>query len=99
MKPFQDPHFTVWNVIFSAIGAAIFWGRWGKNKLRPFFLADFIDLLPANEKTKDLISFLLFVALGCVVTVGVVQPTNVPQAFSGGLGWTGLAGQVTKKGV
>jgi hypothetical protein len=87
---FQIPHFGFWNVIFTAIGAAVYWGKAGRTKLRAYYLSDLIAKLPINENARAVLEFLVFVALGSLVGVAVVQPLNPTQAITAGLGWTGL---------
>ncbi len=87
---FQIPHFGFWNVIFTAVGASVFWGTWGRTKLKPYVLADWIALLPVDVKWQCAIEFTVFIALGCLVGIAVVQPTTATQALTAGFGWTGL---------
>lgn len=86
----QAPPFTFWNVVYTAIGAAIFWGKWGRHRLRPYGLAWIIEQVIKNERWQSGIEFLVFIILGCVVGIGIVQPTSAMQALTAGFGWTGL---------
>jgi hypothetical protein len=85
---FDAPSFTFWNVVYTAIGASVFWSTWGRTKLKTFVLPDLVRYLPW-KRWHPLIEFVLFIALGCVVGVGVTNPTNPRQAITAGLGWTG----------
>ena len=85
---FNNPHFTVWNIVYTAIGAAVFWGVWGRTKLKPYILSDVIELLPW-KKYHPLLEFLMFLIIGCVVGIGFADPTNPRQALTAGFGWTG----------
>jgi len=87
---FQAPSFTFWNVVFTAIGAAVFWGKFGRGRLRAYLLSDLLNLFPWNPSWRAAAEFLLFVALGCIVGIAVVQPSNATQALAAGLGWTGF---------
>jgi hypothetical protein len=87
---FQLPHFGFWNVVFTAIGAAVFWGKWGRTKLKAYVLSDLIALLPVGKKLQCAIEFGVFLILGCLVGIAVVQPTTPTQALTAGFGWTGL---------
>jgi hypothetical protein len=87
---FQIPTFTFWNVAFTAIGVAIFWGKWGRTKLKAYVLSDIVNLLPVDDKWRSAIEFVVFVAFGCLVGIGVTQPTTAAQALTAGLGWTGF---------
>ncbi len=85
---FEAPSFTVWNIVYTAIGASVFWSTWGRTKLRAFILPDLIRYLPW-KRWHPLFEFVLFIAIGCVVGVGMTNPTNPRQAITAGLGWTG----------
>ena len=87
---FEAPYFTIWNVLYTGIGATILWGKLGNTKLRPFGLWRLIKLLPVSQNKKEVIEIIVFISLGCIVGIGIVQPTNVPQALSAGFGWTGF---------
>lgn len=90
MLVFSVPDYSVGNVLFTAIGAAVFWGKWGKTRLKAFVLSDLLNAFPLNPKVRGAIELLIFVALGCIVGIAVVQPTSAAQAITAGFGWTGL---------
>jgi len=87
---FQIPSFTFWNVAFTGVGVAVFWGKWGRTKLRAYLLSDLLNLVPVDEKWRAAIEFLVFLTLGCLVGIGIVQPTTPTQALTAGFGWTGF---------
>jgi hypothetical protein len=87
---FQIPSFTFWNIVFTAIGVAVFWGKWGRTRLKAYVLSDLVNLIPVGAKQRAAIEFLVFLVLGCLVGIGVVQPTTPAQALTAGLGWTGF---------
>jgi hypothetical protein len=87
---FQAPAFSFWNIAFTAIGASIFWGKWGRTRLRPYVLSDLIGFLTTNERWRGFLEFAVFLILGCIVGIGVVQPSTATQALTAGFGWTGL---------
>lgn len=90
----SDSAFTVANVFFTALGATILWGRWGRDRLRPYLLPECLNLLDRwfseHKNWKDFIEFAIFIFLGTVVAIMVVEPSTSRQAFAAGLGWTGL---------
>jgi hypothetical protein len=91
--PFVVPTYDGWAMFYTAIGAAIFWGKWGRTRLRPFLLAPIMDFCFRNkkhEKARVLIEFMIFIALGVLIGVGFAEPSNIQQAIAAGLGWTGL---------
>lgn len=87
---FQSPQFTFWNVMFTAVGAAVFWGKWGRLSLRAFVLSDILNLFPLKGSHRAAIEFVIFMGLGCLVGIGVAQPHNAVQALTAGFGWTGF---------
>ncbi len=87
---FEVPEFTCQKVLFTAIGITILWGKLGRRKLRPYALGNLVDLLPWSSNVRQLIEFCLFVSIGTVVAVGVVDPGKVTQALAAGFGWTGF---------
>jgi hypothetical protein len=96
---FEDPTFTVWNVIYTAAAAAILWGTWGETKLRVFGLSKIVDLIPVSGRVREGAELLLFVLLGCIVGIGVAKPHNPAQAISAGLAWTGAFARPDLKGA
>ena len=87
---FEMPEYTLWKVIFTAIGAAVFWGKWGRSKLRAYILSEFVAVLPLTAKWRAAVELLIFLALGSVVGIGFANPGNVTQALTAGFGWTGI---------
>jgi hypothetical protein len=87
---FQSPSFSFWNIVFTAIGVSVFWGKWGRSKLQAYLLHDVVNLLHLSEERRGAIEFLIFLVLGCLVGIGVTQPTTPAQAITAGFGWTGL---------
>ena len=76
--------------MFTAIGAAVYWGKAGRTKLKAYYLSDLIARIPLDENLRSLAECVVFIVLGSVVGVAVVQPLNATQAITAGLGWTGL---------
>jgi len=93
---FEAPHFTFWNLLYTALGAALFWGRWGQKRLKAFVLSDILALIPLSEKQRVAVELLIFIVIGALIGVGVAKPINIPQAISAGMGWTGLLGKLDK---
>jgi hypothetical protein len=90
---YSIPSFDLWKLSYTAIGVMIAWGKLGRSKLRPYVLADVIEMIPIGENGKYLIEFLVFLILGCAVGIGVTDPRNVAQAIMAGFGWTGIFSQ------
>ena len=87
---FEYPPFEIGNVVYTAIGATVFWSKWGRTGLKAYGLSGVIDLFPIDARAKMALEFVVFVILGCAVGIGVANPSNAPQALSAGMGWTGF---------
>lgn len=90
---FETPTYDLWAVLYTAVGATSVWARLGRKKMRVFALSRLIEGLDFSDKTKLIAEFCIFVSMGVVVGVGVVQPTTAAQALAAGMGWTGLLAQ------
>src|SRR5258705_10885517 len=86
--------FTFANIAYTAIGAAVYWGRRGRSRLRPYGLSNIVDRLGVAGTPRVLIEFFVFVTLGCIVGIGVVDPRNATQALTAGFAWTGFFAQM-----
>lgn len=83
----------------AGLGAMILWARWSvdprKKRLKSLIpFADLLTKLRVDWRVAYVIEFVLFVAIGSFVAVRVMGFTGCREAFSGGLGWTGLLVQV-----
>ena len=88
---FEVPHFTVWTTIYTAIGAAVFWGRTGRTKLRVYYLSYLFDMLNFPDGLfRQVIEFAVFIAFGCLIGIGIAKPSTVAQAITAGFAWTGF---------
>ena len=85
---FEVPTYTDWNMFFTAIGAMILWGSWGRRKLKPFMLSGIVRLF-LKGRTATFVEFLVFIILGTIVGVAVVKPVTAAQALTAGFAWTG----------
>lgn len=86
---FDVPSFDAWKIVYTAIGASIYWGMWGRTKLRPYVLPDILEHLPWKN-VHPLIEFAIFLTLGCLVGIGFANPSTPQQALTAGMGWTGV---------
>lgn len=88
---FQVPHFTVWTVAYTAIGAAVFWGRTGRTKLRVYYLSYLFDMLQFPDGViRQVLEFIIFMVLGVLIGIGIANPGTVAQAITAGFAWTGF---------
>jgi hypothetical protein len=88
---FEVPQFTFWTTFYTAVGAAIFWGRTGRTKLRVYYLSYLFDMarFPDGPK-RQVIEFTVFIFLGCLIGIGIAKPSTVAQALTAGFAWTGF---------
>jgi hypothetical protein len=82
------------SLFFSALGAALSYSKWGRKKLKVYYLSDILDVFELSPRVRVLTEFGLFIIVGCSVCIGIVHPQTAAQAFSAGLGWTSLIGKV-----
>ena len=87
---FEVPTYEFWSVAFTAIGVSVLWSKMGRKRIKAYALSRLIKLLRFSDGPTILFEFLAFVAIGTLVAVAIVQPSNAQQAFAAGLGWTGL---------
>ncbi len=86
---FQAPHFTLWTTAYTALGAMLFWGRTGRTKLKVYVLSWLFDALKVPDcAMRQIIEFVVFVVFGCVIGIGIANPTTVAQAITAGFAWT-----------
>jgi hypothetical protein len=79
------------NVVFAAIGSFALWLKLGeRQQLTVHGLGKFWGLLKITGRKRDVIELISFVVVGAFMSMLFTDPTNVRQAFSAGLGWTGL---------
>ena len=79
------------NTIAAVVGAIVLYGKMGRGKVRPHLVAPLIDLLHLPTRWRQFIEFCLFIAFGTYIAMRITHPGNELQAFSAGLGWTGIA--------
>lgn len=91
------PPFSVWNVVFTAIGVLVFWSKWGRTQLSVYGLSRVYRAFGARRRTLQFLELGTFVALGCLVGVAVVEPTNATQSLAAGLGWTSVFTQIPRQ--
>ena len=93
---FQAPHFTFWTIAYTALGAALFWSRTGRNKLKVYVLSSMFDAFEIPDtRGRQAVEFIIFIVFGCLIGIGIAAPTTVAQAITAGFAWTGF---VAKKG-
>lgn len=94
---FDVPEYNSVAMLFTAIGTVLLWSKLGVEKgvegIEVFALSRLISGLGVSGNKKMFAEFAVFVVLGVIVGVAVVQPTNVMQALAAGMGWTGLVAQ------
>lgn len=86
---FASPHFSFWNVAYTALGAGVLWSTWGYNKTRVFGFSKVIRLF-TRGRWCHLVEFAVFIIVGCIVGIGVMDPRTPTQAITAGFAWTGV---------
>jgi hypothetical protein len=88
---FQSPHFTVWTTVYTALGAMFFWSRTGRTRLKVYVLSWLFDALRVPDcAARQVAEFVLFIVFGCLIGIGIANPTTVAQAVTAGFAWTGF---------
>ena len=83
--------FQFWLHVFCAfLGAGMLYMQWGRSKLRAYAFGYFLDMFEMGEKVRVRFELVIFVVGGTFVTMLFTHPSTGMQAFSAGLGWTGL---------
>lgn len=75
---------------YAGSGALVLWGKLGKRGREVYCLSDVLKRC-MNDSVRMVIEPLVFVVIGAVVAIGIVEPVTAAQAVAAGLGWTGLA--------
>jgi len=76
--------------VYAAIGIVILWGKMKHKQRSVYALTEVLEKLVPHEKARFFIELAVFLSFGCVVSVGLTEPTTPGQAFAAGLGWTSL---------
>ncbi len=88
---FQAPHFTFWTTTYTALGAGFFWSRTGRTKLKVYVLSSMFDAFKVPDGPwRQLTEFVIFIIFGCLIGIGIANPTTVAQAVTAGFAWTGF---------
>jgi hypothetical protein len=82
--------FTFSMVATTAFGAIILWCKLGNEQLSVWGLGKLWDMFGLKTKWFQITEFVSFVVIGVVVGMALAHPTTIAQAFTTGLGWTGL---------
>lgn len=85
----DDSFLPLW--IYAAVGATILWAKMRRSKRDIYGLTEITKQYIPNEKVRIIVELAIFLIIGCLVSVGVINPSTPAQAFAAGLGWTGLA--------
>ena len=87
---FEEPTYELSSILFTSLGVILLWSKMGRKGIRPYALSNLIELFRLSKRATTILEFLVFLALGVVAGIAIVQPVNAPQAIAAGLGWTGL---------
>jgi prepilin signal peptidase PulO-like enzyme (type II secretory pathway) len=82
--------YTFTNICFAALGVFILWNKLGKTQLAVWGMGRTWELFVSSKKVREVCEFVSFLILGTILSLFLTQPVSTIQAFSAGLGWTGL---------
>jgi len=82
--------FTWPNVIAAFVRSLILWCKLGERELTVLGFGKLWELCGLAGNVKRALELLSFLGLGVAVGIAFARPENVVQAFTAGLGWTGL---------
>ena len=78
-------------VLYTALGVIFLYCKWGRKRIKVYALSEILDMWTTEQTTPRLAAeLIIFVVVGCILAIGVVDPTTPAQALTAGLGWTGL---------
>lgn len=83
----QHPDFSLANIFFTSLGALILWSLLGRKKLRAYALSEVVSKV-CTGKTRYFVEFFIFIAIGCIIGIVIVDPINPRQALTAGFAWT-----------
>lgn len=86
---FTDPNMQL--VFFAFVGVAISFGRAKEADKKALGLSPLLGRFITHERGLMIVEALVFLSLGCMISMGVTNPSTVPQALAAGLAWTGIA--------
>lgn len=90
MQPLMTIQFWA-HALFAFLGAGLLYMQWGRSKLRAYAFSDLLDTFDLTESVRYRTELVIFVLVGTIVALGIARPSTMAQAFSAGLGWTGIA--------
>jgi hypothetical protein len=78
--------------IYAAVGSTILWAKMKANQRAVYGLTDLVAIFVPKEwpRVRGTIEILIYLSLGTLITIAVINPGTPAQAFAAGLGWTGL---------
>lgn len=85
---YVSTHFE--NHFFVAIGSILLWSKLGHEGRKAYVLEELLAATRLPSSYCTIVGFVIFVALGVVVAMGVVKPASAAQAIVAGMGWTGM---------
>jgi hypothetical protein len=80
--------FSLW--VFALVGVVVSWAKMTANQRHIYGLSAMVARFSSNERLKSIIELVIFVTIGCLISIGVTKPTNEAQALAAGLAWTGM---------
>lgn len=84
--------FTVPLWVYAACGVLILWSKSKAANRGVYGLTDLVNrFIPEKyETTRSIVEVICYLSIGCLLSMGVFNPTTPGLALAAGLGWTGL---------
>jgi hypothetical protein len=77
-------------VVYVAVGVIVLWCKTSKANRSIYGLSPIFALIFRNERVKSIVELIVFLTIGCLISMGLVVPSTPAQAVAAGLGWTGF---------
>jgi hypothetical protein len=78
-------------ILFAAVGVAISFAKAGGQQRTIYGLSAVVAKFVADTERRAALEVIIFLIIGCLLSLGIAQPTNPAQAFAAGVAWTSLA--------
>jgi hypothetical protein len=78
--------------VYAAVGVLLLWGKMKLSSRNVYALTDIVNLLiPVTwPRLRGIVELTCYIAIGSIISLGVLEPSTPGQAFAAGLGWTSL---------
>lgn len=78
-------------IVFVLAGVLLSFSRAKEGDRKIFGVSNFLERFISHPQRLLAAEAVAFLILGCMISIGVTNPTTIPQALAAGLAWTGVA--------